>query len=385
MLNYPFYLLPEGTVSEPVKLKHTPFYEYHVKAGGKMVDFAGWEMPLLYKDHGIIPEHEHTRTKASIFDVSHMGRVKFSGRDATAFLSRMVTRKIENGAVGQSLYSLCCNETGGVLDDVIVSRFPDHWLMVCNASNREKLLAWFAKQKKDAKFTIEDQTADTAMVAVQGPKVIPLLNALLPEPIADLKRYHFVTQSYMMFVKFHVFRSGYTGEDGVEIIVSKTVAAMAVNFLLKGGEETAVLQPAGLGARDTLRLEAGMPLYGHELGEDSDPLSAGLGWAVDLNKDFIGADALREIAKAGPKCRLVGLFVDGPRAARQGMSVLAGGKPIGTVTSGATSPTLKRCIAIASVDAEYSVPDTKLTIDLRGTSVDATVTKLPFYKRAKVG
>jgi aminomethyltransferase len=370
-------------VAEPAKLKRTPFYDYHVKFGGKMVDFAGWEMPLLYKEQGIIAEHEHTRRKASIFDVSHMGRVKFTGKDATAFLSRLVTRNIEKGAVGQSMYSLVCNERGGVLDDVIVSRFDDHWLMVCNASNREKLLAWFEKQKGTARVKIDDQTMDTSMVAVQGPKVLAMLNALLPDPIDDLKRYHFVVQRYMMMISFTVFRSGYTGEDGVEIIFSNTVASLAINFLLKGNDDTSWLKPAGLGARDTLRLEAGMPLYGHELSEDGDPLSAGLGWAVDLNKEFIGAAALREIAKAGPKQRIVGLFIDGPRAARQGMAVLADGRPVGTVTSGATSPTLKRCIAMAYVDIEHAMPDTKLTVDLRGTQVDATVSPLPFYKRGK--
>jgi len=370
-------------MADDTKLKQTPFHAYHVQAGGKMVDFAGWEMPLLYKNQGIIPEHEHTRNAASIFDVSHMGRLKFTGADATAFLSRMVTRNIEKGTVGQSLYSLCCNPTGGILDDVIVSRFADHWFMVCNASNREKLLAWFEQQKQGARVNIEDQTFSTAMVAVQGPKVIPMLSALLPEPLDELKRYHFMVQRYMMLISFTVFRSGYTGEDGVEIICSNTVAGMALKFLMKGDENTSILKPAGLGARDTLRLEAGMPLYGHELSETIDPLSAGLGWAVDLTKDFVGAPALREIAKDGPKQKLVGLNITGPRAARQGTIVLASGQPIGTVTSGATSPTLKRCIAMAYVDAAYAAVGTALAVDLRGTTVEAVVTPLPFYKRPK--
>lgn len=364
-------------------LKRTPFYEFHLQQGAKMVEFAGWEMPLLYKDAGIIAEHEHTRNAVSIFDVSHMGRLKFTGRDATAFLQKICTRNIEKGVEGQSMYSLVCRPDGGVLDDVIVSRFPDHWFMVCNASNREKLLAWFEQHRAGLKVDIDDQTFSTSMVAVQGPEAIPMLDDLLPEPPSDLKRYHFHTQRYMMFVTFTVFRSGYTGEDGVEIIVSNTVAGMAMKFLGSGDEKTSVLKGAGLGARDTLRMEAGMPLYGHELTEETDPISAGLGWAVDLNKDFIGVEPLRKIAADGPKRKLVGLFVEGPRAARQGMTVRHNGQDVGIVTSGAVSPTLKRPIAMAYVDAALAAPGSTLTVDLRGTETPATVTPLPFYKRPK--
>lgn len=364
-------------------LLHTPFHDYHVRQGGKMVDFAGWDMPLLYAGQGIIQEHEQTRTAASIFDVSHMGRVKFEGKDATKFLSRLATRNIEKGSVGQSMYSLLCSEQGGILDDVIISRFDHHWLMVCNASNRVKLLGWFEKQRGSDAVKITDETTTTAMVALQGPKVISMLNDLLPEPIADLKRYHFVKQSYMMVISFTIFRSGYTGEDGVEIILGNSAASLAMNFLLKGSGETAMLKPAGLGARDTLRLEAGMPLYGHELTESVDPLSAGLKWAVDLTKDFIGADALRKIEAAGPSQKLVGLMLEGPRAARQGATVLRDGKAVGVVTSGSMSPTLKRCIAMAYVNPAESAVGTTLSIDLRGTEVPASVVPLPFYKRSK--
>ncbi len=363
-------------------LKRTSIYEYHVKAGAKMVEYAGWEMPLLYR--GIIPEHEHTRTQASVFDVSHMGRLKFTGKGAEAFLQRLCTRNFSKGVSGQSMYSLVCNEAGGVLDDVIVSRFDKHWYMVCNAGNREKLLGCFAKQAgAGVAADIEDEKFKTAMVAIQGPKAVALLDGILPEPVSDLRRYHFNIQRYMMMIQFTVFRSGYTGEDGAEIICGTTAASMAVNYLLKGDKDHAVLQPAGLGARDTLRLEAGMPLYGHELTEDIDPLSAGLGWAVDLNKDFIGADALRKLHAGGPKQRIVGLFIEGPRAARQGMTVLKDGQSVGTITSGAMSPTLKRCIAMAYIDAALAAPGTTLAVDCRGTSVAAAVTTLPFYKRPK--
>ncbi len=362
-------------------LKRTPFFDFHVKAGARMVDFAGWEMPLLYK--GIIEEHNHTRNAASIFDVSHMGRLKFTGKGAEDFLQRLCTRNVSKGIEGQSMYSLVCNEQGNVLDDVIVSRFENHWYMVCNASNREKLLAWFEKQKGAHAFSIDDETLKTGMVAIQGPKAVPLLDEVLPDPVSDLRRYHFSVQRYMLMIQFTVFRSGYTGEDGAEIVCGTTAAGLAMNYLLKSDDEHSTLKPAGLGARDTLRLEAGMPLYGHELTEQSDPLSAGLSWAVDLNKDFIGAEALRKLQTRGLDYQLVGLFIDGPRSARQGMSLLHNDKIVGTVTSGAMSPTLKRPIAMAYVQSHLTTPGTTLNLDLRGTPTPATVTPLPFYKRPK--
>jgi aminomethyltransferase len=363
-------------------LKRTPFYDFHIKSGAKMVDFAGWEMPLLYT--GIIPEHEHTRTAASIFDVSHMGRLSFKGKGSEPFLQKICTRNVGKGKPGQSMYSLVCNHQGNVLDDVIVSRYEatDHWGMVCNASNREKLLAWFA-QVGMPDIDLEDETGKTAMVAIQGPKAVGLLDSVLPEPVSDLKRYHFEVMRYMMLVQFTVYRSGYTGEDGAEIVCGTTAAGMAVNYLMKGDGEHQLLKPAGLGARDTLRMEAGMPLYGHELTEETDPLSAGLAWAVDLTKDFIGADALRTIHADGLKKKLVGLFIDGPRCVRQGMPITHQGRVVGVITSGAMSPTLKRPIAMAYVDTELSPVGTPLQIDNRGTIMTATVTALPFYKRAK--
>ena len=369
-------------------LKQTVFHDFHIQHNARMVDFAGWDMPLLYKNAGIIAEHIHTRTAASIFDVSHMGRVKFTGKDSGAFLSRILTRNIEKSAPGQSMYSLVCNDQGGILDDVIVSRYDaagTHWLMVCNASNREKILAWCETQKATLKMTvaISDETFDTSMVAIQGPKAVAMLDALLPEPLSSLKRYHFEVQKYMMIVSFSVFRSGYTGEDGAEIILGNTAAGMAMKFLTQGGEETAILKPAGLGARDTLRMEAGMPLYGHELSEQTDPLSASLAWAVDLNKNFIGVEALRKIHAAGLKRKLVGLLLDGPRSARQGMAVLSNDKNAGEITSATSSPTLKRPIAIAYIDAALAAPGTPLTVNLGATTTAATVTPLPFYKKPK--
>jgi aminomethyltransferase len=362
-------------------LKHTPFYDFHVSANGRMVDFAGWEMPIMYRS--IIDEHEQTRKSGSIFDVSHMGRVQFSGKDAQKFLATVVTRKIDDQKVGQCRYSLVCNEAGGVLDDVIISRDTKHWIMVCNASNREKLLKHFNDVRKtlDLDFDMADQTEATAMVAIQGPKVIERLSGVFSD-LAEMKRYHFQSGTYMMLMKYSLFRSGYTGEDGVEIILPANIAPMAMKLLSgKMDKPDATLKPAGLGARDTLRLEAGMPLYGHELSETTDPISAGLGWAVDLSKDFIGAAALRPIKEKGPARKLVGLELEGKRIARQGAAVMSGGVTVGEVTSGTFGPTVQKSIAMAYVDSALAEPGKLVSIDLKGTLTSATVVKLPFYKK----
>jgi aminomethyltransferase len=363
-------------------LKRTPFHDFHVNAGAKLVDFAGWEMPILYRS--IVEEHEQTRRSGSIFDVSHMGRLMFSGKDAQRFLDKVLTRNVSEMKVGQSRYSLVCNEAGGVLDDVIISKDVKNWILVCNASNREKLVKHFTRVRHDGDFDFDmaDNTEGTAMVALQGPKVIDRVAGVLPVDIKALKRYGFESGSYMGLLKFTIFRSGYTGEDGVEMIIPAKVAPLAMKLIAgKTEKETATIKPAGLGARDTLRLEAGMPLYGHELSESIDPISAGLGWAVDLNKDFIGAEALRKIASEGPKRKLVGLELEGKRIARQGSPVIHDGKSIGEVTSGTLSPTLGKSIAMAYVDSALAREGTSLEVDLKGSVVSAKVVKLPFYKR----
>ena len=364
-------------------LKHTPFHDFHQQMGAKLVDYTGWEMPLLYR--GIVDEHEQTRKSGSIFDVSHMGRIHFSGKDAAKFLSRVLTRNIADQKVGQSRYSLVCNEAGGVMDDVIISKDVKNWILVCNAANREKLTRHFieVRTREDLDFDMSDQTESTGMVALQGPKVIERIAGVLPIDLKAMKRYHFESGTYMGLLKFTVFRSGYTGEDGVEIVIPAKVSAMAMKLIAgKTDKPDATIKPAGLGARDTLRIEAGMPLYGHELTESIDPLSAGLGWAVDLTKDFIGGDALRKIAEAGVKRRLAGLVLEGNRIARQGYAVTLDGKPVGEVTSGTLSPTLGKSIAMAYIDTDRAAEGAELMIDMKGTAVPAKVVKLPFYKRA---
>ena len=379
----------EGMTTATSKaLLRTPFYQYHIDHGAKMVEFAGWEMPIRYGS--IIEEHRHVRNSGGVFDVSHMGRLRFRGRDSRAFLDRVCTRQIFGMADGQCRYSLICNERGGCRDDVIISRLgEDDYLMVCNAANRLKLLEHFAQEKGDHVFKLEDQTLAGAMVALQGPKVIELLGRY-SSSIPKLKRFRFV-QLNLLALQLIISRTGYTGDDGVEVIFAGggKIASSLLNQLLKQIDgASAVIKPAGLGARDTLRIEAAMPLYGHEISEERDPLSAGLTFAVKVDKGdddeqigrFIGQDALRKIAEHGPRQRLVGLVLDGRRSARQHMPVLRGDDTVGSVTSGGVSPTLGKSIAMAYVEAGHAEPGTALRVDLGRAVADAEVVKLPFYK-----
>jgi aminomethyltransferase len=359
----------------------TPFYDFHVSAGAKMVEYAGWEMPLLYR--GIVQEHLHTRAQASLFDISHMGRLRFGGKGATAFLERVCTRKVADQAAGLSRYSLICNDGGGVLDDVIVSRDESDWIMICNAANRLKLLDHFRAAAAGLDVKIDDQTERTAMVAVQGPAALERLAGVLPVDVVGMKLHTFESVE-VMFMNLVIFRGGYSGEAGVEIILPAKAAGLAMKILgSKLARPDAVLQPAGLGARDTLRLEAAYPLYGHELSEEMDPMAAGLGWAVDLEKDFIGAAALRNVAKSGASRKLVGVELEGRRIARQGTDVAIEGRVVGRVTSGTLSPTLQRSIALAYVETACASEGTSLSIALSGEAAAAKVVKLPFYKRSK--
>jgi len=378
----------------------TPLYDFHVRHGAKMVDFAGWEMPLLYAGPtgGILAEHHQVRTSGGIFDVSHMGRVKVTGRHARRLLERLCTRRIGDMEAGQCRYSLVCNERGGVRDDVIVMRLDDdEFMVVVNASNREKLLGHFEQVRAAGELTarIDDQTQRTAMVALQGPQVMALIGKFSKE-IPTLKRYRFTVKN-LLIMKLFVSRTGYTGEDGVEIILPASGVSMGMNLLLrdvKVGEAGAVLAPAGLGARDTLRLEAGMPLYGHELGEDVSALSSGLDFAMALDKDkeergepFIGQEALRRTRDAGgPERVLAGVRLEGRRTARQGMSVLADGRPVGTVTSACLSPTLGYPIAMALLDRRSAAIGTPVQVDTgKEARLDGQVTAMPFYKAPKPG
>lgn len=371
-------------MSATEQLDRTPFHQYHIDHGAKLVPYAGWEMPLLYSS--IIEEHRQVRTSGGLFDVSHMGRIRFSGRDACRFLDRICTRKIHGTAVGQARYTIICNERGGCLDDALVTRVDDHeYLMVCNAANRPKLLQHFAREKGDFVFKQVDQTTNTAMIAIQGPHVMDMLSAFSSE-IPNLKRYRCTTKSLFM-AKFIISRTGYTGEDGVEVILPSMFAKKAIDLMLKNVDSPDIIKPCGLGARDSLRLEAGMALYGHEIDEDTDPLTANLHFAVTLNKGvddpeverFIGQEALNRINDAGLKRTTTGIVLDGRRAPRQGMPVQCDGKVVGVVTSGCLSPTLERPIAIVRIDIEHAEDGKQLHIDFGRQVLAGEVTTLPFY------
>jgi len=366
-------------------VKRTPFYDFHQKYHAKLVDFAGWEMPIMYTS--IHEEHLQVRRAGGLFDVSHMGRIKLSGRHARRLAERVLTRRVSDMKELTCRYSMICNEQGGVLDDVLVYRYPEHWLLVVNAANREKILDHLNANVGEWVVKIEDQTESTAMVAVQGPQVMDFIGKLSKE-VPTLKRYAFAIKNLMLF-KMTVSRTGYTGEDGVEVMLPAKMAGMALKLLLKDEDDLdKKIIPAGLGCRDTLRLEAGMPLYGHELSEDIDPISAGLDFAVSLDKDedengepFIGIDALKKIAAAGPPKNLIGLKLDGKRTAREGMTVSKGDDLIGEVTSGCVSPTLGYPIAMAYVTADAATVGDQLQVDMKGKPTDAEVVALPFHKR----
>jgi len=359
----------------------TPLNAFHRQQGARLVEFAGWEMPVVYRS--IIDEHVYTRQHGSAFDVSHMGRVEFRGPDAEAFLQRLATRNVAKLKLGQCGYSHLCKPDGGILDDVIISRFEDHFLVVCNAANREKLLGWFDQQRRGFNVDIKDRTLETAMVAFQGPEIMETMAKVMPVPLDDLKRYHFKT-GHIMGLSFFLARSGYTGEDGVEIIVPGNVAAAALEMLLNRAVELGrPIKPAGLGARDTLRLEAAMPLYGHELTEEWDSITAGQAWCVDLNRDFIGQPVLKRVADEGPRRQIIGFEVQGPRIARQGYPIFRDSRQAGFVTSGVQAPTVGKNIAMGLLDSAFKDPSTPVEIDIRGTRTPATVVPLPFYKLPK--
>lgn len=354
----------------------TPLHACHVAIKGRMVDFAGWEMPVQYG--GIVAEHEAVRNALGIFDVSHMGRLEFQGEEAMDLLQRATTNDVFALADNQIQYSLMCDDLGGVIDDVLVYRNnADRWSMVCNASNRTAVLERL-RELNARNARIDDRTQATAMIAVQGPRAVETIAALVDPKASQICYYRF--RDLLHEGKpARISRTGYTGEDGFEWIVPAELAEKAWNSLFAAGAVA-----CGLGARDTLRLEAAMPLYGHELGLNVDPYSAGLGKFVALDKgDFAGREPLLRIAET-PARRRVGLIVEGKRAARQGSVVLIDSKPAGEVTSGTYSPTLGKAIAMALVDRSIAWPPAEgtLSVDIRGTIVPAAATKLPFYRRA---
>lgn len=343
-----------------------------------MVDFAGTDLPVQFTS--IVQEHQAVRTSVGWFDVSHMGRFLFNGPQSGAWLERVVSCRVANLPVGKVRYGLVCQEDGGVLDDVLVYNLggnPADWGLVVNASNRARIKNWLMEhgQGLDAKLT--DETDKTAMVAVQGPKAMALASGLFPDDPNLLPNYGCMTTT-LKGHKVLVSRTGYTGEDGFEVILPADQGIPLIEQLVSQG-----VTPCGLGARDTLRLEAGMPLYGHELSEKIDPFQAGLGRSVDLDKAFIGREALAQRKDRKDLPVRVGIVGSGKRAAREKDAVVGlEAQELGIVTSGTVSPTRGEPVAMAYLKPDLAVPGTPVQVLVRGRAEPFVVTRLPFYKRA---
>jgi aminomethyltransferase len=352
-----------------VDLKRSPLHDRHVAAGARMVPFAGWEMPVQYT--GIRAEHVDVRRHAGVFDVSHMGEIETTGPDAEAFLQRILSNDVSRMADGGAQYSVLCLPDGGVLDDLFSYRLaPDRFLTVTNASNHEKDLAWFTRHAEGFDVTLHDRLRDYAMLAVQGPQARGIVQELADGELP--KRFRTTTMTVAGAPDVLVCGTGYTGEDGVELLLAPDHAPALWDALTQAGA-----QPAGLGARDTLRLEVCFHLYGNDLMESRGPIEAGLGWCCKEDTGFIGAEAVRRVREDGPREKLAPFVLTGPGIPRQGNPVIGGGE----VTSGTLSPCLEVGIGMAYLPADRTEPGTALEIDVRGKSRPAEVRAKPLYSK----
>ncbi|NUS00334.1 MAG: glycine cleavage system aminomethyltransferase GcvT [Kribbellaceae bacterium] len=360
----------------------TPLHAEHQRLGASFTDFAGWLMPVRYSSD--IAEHAAVRTKAGLFDLSHMGEIELTGSEAGLALDHSLVGHPSKIGPGRARYSMLCNEYGGILDDLVVYRLGDErFLVVANASNKTVVLEALELRAADFDTTVHDASSEWALLAVQGPASAAIVSHLTDAELTGLK-YYAIVEATLAGSSVLLARTGYTGEDGFEVYCATTDAPHVWNQLLRAGEPYGLI-PAGLACRDTLRLEAGMPLYGHELSPDITPFEAGLGRVIAFGKEtsFVGDHALAERRDNGPQQVLVGLTSAGRRAPRSGYPVLdpATGAEIGTVTSGAPSPTLGHPIAMAYVNLGFHEPGTRLQVDIRGTRDDVDVVALPFYRR----
>jgi glycine cleavage system T protein (aminomethyltransferase) len=349
-------------------LQHTPLHDRHVAAGARLVPFAGWEMPVQYK--GIREEHTAVRERAGVFDVSHMGEIETSGPDAEAFLQRVLSNDVTKLADGGAQYSVLCREDGGVLDDLFSYRLGDRFLTVTNASNHERDLAWFQQHADDFDVTLTDRLHDLAMLAVQGPDARGIVAAIAEGELP--KRFKTATLTVAGQDGVLVCGTGYTGEDGVELIAPAASAPAIWDAVVEAGAT-----PAGLGARDTLRLEVCFHLYGNDLMTSRGPIEAGLGWCCKEDTGFVGSEAVRAVREAGPSEKLVPFAVTGSGIARQGNPVAGGGE----VTSGTMSPSLGYAIGMAYLPADRTEPGTPIEIDVRGKARTAEVRSKPLYSK----
>lgn len=350
-----------------------------------MVSFAGWNMPIQYT--GILAEHRAVRTAAGLFDLGHMGQVSFAGPDALAFLQWTTTNDVSALEPGKAHYALLPNETGGVVDDIIVYRQPegqDGYMVVVNASNRERDVAWWEElrsRRDDFDVGIQDISNELGMLAIQGPVAETITSRTVDIDLSGIDNFSW-RRADVAGVSTMIARTGYTGEDGFEFYAANEDIGIIWDALLKAGEQDGLV-PVGLGARDTLRLEARMPLYGQELGDDISPYEAGLGWAVKLDaKEFVGREPMAQVKAAKPPRKAVGFTTVGRTAApRSHCPVIVDGKDVGYVTSGAFSPTLQKNVGLALISREFAGVGKSLQIDVRGKLIDAEQVKTPFYKR----
>jgi aminomethyltransferase len=363
-----------GSPSSQAGLLRTPLTGLHQRLNARMVDFAGWDMPVQYPT-GILAEHQAVRTACGLFDLSHMGRVYLRGPDALALAQTCCTRDLSRIRPGEAAYSVLCQADGGIVDDVIGYVLGDRQILfVFNASNRETDVAFFAAQRDRLRLDAEldDRTLRTALIGVQGPAAQQVLQGVCSQKLEPLAGYAFLSAD-VAGAPALVSRTGYTGEDGFEVMVDADAAEHVWNALMNGA------CPCGLGARDTLRTEAGFALYGHDIDRTTNPYEARLGWVVNLTKpDFVGREALARLKAAGPSRRLVGLHVSPGGVPRQGFAIARDGERVGVVTSGTFSPTLKRNIAMGYVPLAFSQPGAALQVEMRGKAVDAQVVPLPF-------
>lgn len=369
--------------SSPGEPRRTPLYDTHLSLKGRMVDFGGWALPVQYED--IIEEHQTVRQAAGLFDVSHMGEIDIKGSDALELVQKLVTGDVAVLATGQILYSLMCAPSGGVVDDLLVyRRAEDRFWLVVNAANTDKDLSWVQEAAGGLHVQVTDESPQIAQIALQGPSSRAIFEKVClgsdAEPVKNLGRYRFVENVSLLDVPCLVSRTGYTGEDGYEFYLPADRAKGFWDDLLALGEPFG-LNPCGLGARDTLRFEASLPLYGHELSPDITPLEAGLERFLAWHKrDFTGKDALLNQKATGLSRKLAGIKMIGRGIARQGYPVLAQGEPIGWVTSGSLAPTLGGNYAMALIDGKWADTGSQVDVEIRGKAVAAQVVPLPFYR-----
>jgi aminomethyltransferase len=367
------------------ELKKTPLNAAHRRLGGRMVDFGGWDMPVQYP-LGTVEEHLRTRTRAGLFDVSHMGEIDVRGAHAIAFVNRLCSNDASKLVDGQAQYSALTTPEGTVVDDLLVYRFSaDRLLLVVNAGTTEKDWDWITSHREKEAVELKNVSADYCQLALQGPDAIKILQPLTDVPLGEIKYYHF-REGTVDGVRSIVSRTGYTGEDGFEVYAAASLAEQLWDRILDAGKAGTPegVAPCGLAARNTLRLEAAMALYGHEIDETTTLLEANLGWICKLNKgDFIGRERLARQKEEGLKQKLVGFEMTERGIARDGQDVLIGGERAGRVTSGSPAPFLRKNIGLAYVPVEYAAEGQRLEIDVRGRAVAAQIVKTPFYKREK--